>query len=78
MGRAVVVLSRQIGDRPRDLERSIIRPCAEAKPVPKSRLRRVVLPICHLALKAKKPVYREKLPDFLLTRGVVNTGNSRS
>jgi len=28
-----------------------------------------VLPFCHLSLKAKKPVYREKMPDFLLTWG---------
>jgi transcriptional regulator with XRE-family HTH domain len=31
--------------------------------------RTLVLPFCHLTLKAKKPVSREKYPDFLKTWG---------
>lgn len=28
-----------------------------------------MLPFCHIALKAKKPIFREKYPDFLTTWG---------
>jgi len=38
-------------------------------PCPGRRLRTVVLPFCHLILQARKPVHREKYPDFLRTWG---------
>jgi transcriptional regulator with XRE-family HTH domain len=38
-------------------------------PCPGKRPHRVALPFCHLTLKAKKPVHREKYPDILRTWG---------
>ena len=38
-------------------------------PCPGKRLRIFALPFCHLALKARKPIHREKYPDFMKTWG---------
>jgi transcriptional regulator with XRE-family HTH domain len=38
-------------------------------PCPGKRPHRVALPFCHLTLKARKPVHREKYPDILRTWG---------
>ena len=38
-------------------------------PCPGKRPHTVVLPFCHLTLQARKPVHKEKYPDFLRTWG---------